>query len=281
MDDGRCERERLTLGELQPDLVFVRNYIVQLEEINRIHDRELNGMTEILRVQMERIDVDAMISKSEKALANLERFQMVLGRIAAIGLDIREISTQVNLLSINAAIEAAHAKEAGRGFAVVAEEIKKLSDRTRKSVEEISETVVSIGLELGAVRESIEEVQGRMADMKEFSLKIVQSVQHMKEIARRKPSQEIHRYRHRAFRAHEPADKESFFEIMISGRKSNSYTHEIFHVFGTQEGPSTNRVKPPLCACSLEVVCSFTKIPSGECLTLSFFPKKDLHLFSR
>ncbi len=183
MDDGRCERDRLTLGELQPDLVFVRNYIVQIEEINRIHDRELNGMTEILRVQMERIDVDAMISKSEKALANLERFQMVLGRIAAIGLDIREISTQVNLLSINAAIEAAHAKEAGRGFAVVAEEIKKLSDRTRKSVEEISETVVSIGLELGAVRESIEEVQGRMADMKEFSLKIVQSVQHMKEIA--------------------------------------------------------------------------------------------------
>ncbi len=178
-----CESERLTLGELQADLVFVRNYIVQLEEINRIHDRDLNGMTEILRVQMERIDVDDMISKGENALANLERFQMVLERISVIGLEIREISTQVNLLSINAAIEAAHAKEAGRGFAVVAEEIKKLSDRTRKSVEEISKTVTSIGLELGTVRESIQEVQGRMADMKEFSLKIDQSVQHMKEMS--------------------------------------------------------------------------------------------------
>ena len=183
MGDGMCERERLALGELQADLVFVRNYIVQLEEINRIHDRDLNGMTEILRVQMERIDVDDMISKGENALANLERFQMVLERISVIGLEIREISTQVNLLSINAAIEAAHAKEAGRGFAVVAEEIKKLSDRTRKSVEEISKTVTSIGLELGTVRESIQEVQGRMADMKEFSLKIDQSVQHMKEMS--------------------------------------------------------------------------------------------------
>lgn len=178
-----CETERLALGELQADLVFVRNYIVQLEEINRIHDRDINGMTEILRSQMERIDVDSMIAKGEKAIANLERFQTVLGRISAIGLEIKEISTQVNLLSINAAIEAAHAKEAGRGFAVVAEEIKKLSDRTRKSVEEISKTVTSIGSELGAVRESIEDVQGRMGEMKEFSTKIEQSVQHMKEMS--------------------------------------------------------------------------------------------------
>jgi methyl-accepting chemotaxis protein len=178
-----CETERLALGELQADLVFVRNYIVQLEEINRIHDRDINGMTEILRAQMERIDVDSMIAKGEKDISNLERFQSVLGRISAIGLEIKEISTQVNLLSINAAIEAAHAKEAGRGFAVVAEEIKKLSDRTRKSVEEISKTVSSIGSELGAVRESIEDVPGRMGEMKEFSTKIEQNVQHMKEMS--------------------------------------------------------------------------------------------------
>jgi methyl-accepting chemotaxis protein len=178
-----CELERLALGELQADLVFIRNYIAQLEEINRIHDRDINGMTEILRTQMERIDVGAIIAKGEKAIANLERFQTVLSRISAIGLEIREISTQVNLLSINAAIEAAHAREAGRGFAVVAEEIKKLSDRTRKSVEEISKTVTSIGSELGTVRESIEDIQGRMGEMKEFSWKIDQSVQHMKEMA--------------------------------------------------------------------------------------------------
>ena len=183
MADETCAKERLALGDLQAHLVFVRNYIVQIEEINRMHDRDIGSMTDILRTRMERIDVNTMIRKGQESLANLERFQTVLERISDIGLEIKEISTQVNLLSINAAIEAAHAKEAGRGFAVVAEEIKKLSDRTRKSVEEISKTVASIASELGAIRESIEDVQGRIAEMQDFSEKIEQSVDHMKDVA--------------------------------------------------------------------------------------------------
>ncbi|MDD9266134.1 methyl-accepting chemotaxis protein [Paenibacillus sp. GCM10023248] len=57
---------------------------------------------------------------------------------------IEEISAQTNLLSLNASIEAARVGEHGKGFAVVAGEIRKLADLTKKSTEEINETIEQI-----------------------------------------------------------------------------------------------------------------------------------------
>ena len=65
-------------------------------------------------------------------------------KIQELSSSILDITSQTNLLSLNASIEAARAGEAGRGFSVVADEIRNLSDNSKQTVEKIQEVAATV-----------------------------------------------------------------------------------------------------------------------------------------
>jgi methyl-accepting chemotaxis protein len=111
-------------------------------------------------------DIAATAKFSENSLndmtASMSRISESSSEMTGIVDIINDISEKINLLSLNAAIEAARAGDAGRGFAVVADEISKLADQTASSIKEIDKFIRSnneeISRGMGNVESAIDTI---------------------------------------------------------------------------------------------------------------------------
>ena len=110
---------------------------------------------------------DYAISIAEQREADLVEANekaKVVDQIGTLADTIAEIADQINLLSLNASIEAARAGDAGKGFAVVASEINKLASSTSEAVEQIRDTIDGVQEAFGTLSTSSGELLGFIKD---------------------------------------------------------------------------------------------------------------------
>ena len=159
-----------------------------VEESGRALNKVVESLGNINRMAKERSAATQEMSSIMKnggdkitATSNLlSEVTSQLDEVKAVVTIINSVAHQTNLLSMNAAIEAAHAGDAGRGFAVVADEIRKLAEETSQNAQKIALVVKNI---VDAVSEADSSSATAKASFEEVTLNTSQIIESLTEIS--------------------------------------------------------------------------------------------------
>jgi methyl-accepting chemotaxis protein len=172
----------MQLGE---DLkVIVDNTNIASESSNQVHELIGEGM-KVVSLQNAKVMENTKAGQNVAvAIKSLDEKSKQIGEIVEV---IDSISSQTNLLALNAAIEAARAGEQGRGFAVVADEVRKLAEQSSAAtgkisnlIEEIKQGTENAVREVGTSELIIKEQESSVSDVKRIFEVIAASVEQMR-----------------------------------------------------------------------------------------------------
>lgn len=175
--DSNVSQSTSSIEEISSNMNNVDNQIndqaAMVEESTAAITEMISSLESVAKIvnqkQQTTRELTDIADKGQQLLVESNRtFTDVVNQISSIQEmtnTINSISAQTNLLSMNAAIEAAHAGDAGRGFAVVAEEIRKLADSARNSSGKITQNIKEITGSVEATKISNEKLESAFKDV--------------------------------------------------------------------------------------------------------------------